>query len=359
MISRKAVGEYLSIAKSIKGSHLFFDMHTHPFEVIFRANDYHPHPDQNGLYTTGESEFSPPQISELISMANDNVRDVSGIFRRPAVSWKRLSSLYAHTGEVVFEAQMSLSWIDRILLLPVAPPEGSIDDQMPIIERMFQDREKYHFGWSVSNNIKNEDISESAMDAIDRFGIEAIKIHPGQMEIDPTSTSGKLRLEAILDTCNSLRLPLILHSGNSPLTRIPEAATFSTIDTFKDIHWDISAYPVVFAHAASYNCSIEEMKHHILPLLKKLMQQYHNLFIDISGLDISRLTQVFHYVPIERILFGSDSLYEAQWQVVVKLLYSLQQISSSLEEDFLNIISFNPLQYIFRQSTSEPEYLHA
>jgi len=349
-ICQEKVEKYLEIAKSLKDSNQFFDMHTHPFEVIFAHCAYKPHPDQNGVYTTGISDFWPPRITALIDKEEQDQSVYSESYQRPAISQMRLSSLYSHTGPRVFNSHMEISGIDRILLLPVAPRKGDVDGQMLAMEKMFPDRERFHFGWSVSNDLKNDEILKSAEKTVNRFNISAIKIHPSQTEIDLSSDPGKVRVECILNVCRKLQLSLILHSGRFPMARIPQAQEYSTIDVLMDLNWDLSPYPVVFAHSASFSCSGLEMEEHILPKLLKLISRYDNLFIDISELDIPQLSLLIERIPIDRILFGSDALYGTQWHVVVKLLCALEKVSSNLESDFLTIINHNPDKHIFKTS---------
>ena len=65
-ICQEKVEKYLEITKSLKDSHPFFDMHAHPFEVVFAHRAYKPHPDQNAVYSPRVSDFLPPRISPLI-----------------------------------------------------------------------------------------------------------------------------------------------------------------------------------------------------------------------------------------------------------------------------------------------------
>jgi len=64
--------------------------------------------------------------------------------------------------------------------------------------------------------------------------------------------------------------------------------------------------------------------------------------IDVSALDIEALTLVLKNIELERVLFGSDALYETQWFAVVKLLYVLSGMTADSEKDFIQIAAINP-----------------
>jgi hypothetical protein len=90
--------------------------------------------------------------------------------------------------------------------------------------------------------------------------------------------------------------------------------------------------------------------------------KYDHLFIDVSGVDTFGLKLILNTIPTERIIFGSDALYEHQWQRMVKLLYALDISSIDLEESFLMIVSQNPENHILKIRESEdkniPEVIH-
>ena len=79
-----------------------------------------------------------------------------------------------------------------------------------------------------------------------------------------------------------------------------------------------------------------------------LLLLHNNLMIDISALEIDALIAVLKNIDCDRILFGSDALYESQWSSIVKLLHALSKTTSHFEETFVQIACINPSRYIFR-----------
>jgi hypothetical protein len=287
IIGIEEVKRYLSMARSIKGSHHYYDMHVHPFEIVFKKGIYQENKQQSGVYSTGSSNFSPPQISEIQFEGRDDKAGTSGMLQRPAIFRMKFSAIYAHTGPEIFNAQMNLSTVDRILLLPVAPAEGNINPQLIDMQRIFGEDGRFFFGWSVSNDIKNSDIYKEACDAKNNYNICSIKQNLTQTGINIEEQDGNERLQSILETCNTLDLPLILHSGKSPLAKNPETSKYGEIEALEMYDWNSYSCPIVFAHSVAYGYSAEEIIGDIVPRLKKILTKYDNIVIDISGVDIN------------------------------------------------------------------------
>ena len=346
-LEAKESKKYLDIVKDIKNSHTLYDIHTHPMELIYRQGDYRAELGIEGVYTTTGSRWTIPQIKDAILRQNGNDKRIFNLFSQSDLFLKNLSKTYSHTGPTVFEMQMALSHIDKVLLLPVAPAVGSVDYQMDEMEKMFGRYQKFCFGWSVPNSVSNEAICASAEKAFHRFDIKAIKLHPNITKIDVNSKQGKDRVDRILNTCRELSLPLIVHGGMSHLAGKSETSAYSDINHLSRIDWSSSCSTVVIAHAGAYNCEYSEIENHILPALDRLLLAHENLMIDVSGLDIDALILVLRRINIDRILFGSDALYEPQWLAVVKLLIGLKTTMKNFEEAFIRITSINPAQSVF------------
>ena len=153
----------------------------------------------------------------------------------------------------------------------------------------------------------------------------------------------------ILESCKKTKLPLIIHGGKSPLIKKKKSWNYGVIENLVNVDWGISKYTVVISHAGSYGCDESELEISILPKLNKLLSKFDNLFIDTADLDIDVLIKILETIDKERIIFGSDALYELQWISIVKLVHALKTNWSKAEERFLKITSFNPIKYILRE----------
>ena len=350
MIKKDEAIRYLARAKEFKGSATLYDMHVHPSEVIFGECRYKQDSTTQGLYKTADYEFVSPRIEDAIVGRHPQERNIFKLITKPETIRANLLKLYSSTGSRVFNMHMELSGVDELLLLPVAPPSGEIDTQMLNMEEMFGNYERFSFGWSIPTSVQNEDILKSVTTALERFHIKAVKLNPSTTGIDLRSTNGKERLECILESCNESKLPVVIHGGRSPLAQNPDASTYCLISNLMEIDWSISNSPVVIAHAGAYACKYQETEEEVIPSLQKMISHHSNLMIDISGLNVRNLCLVLKNISHDRILFGSDALYEPQWLVVVKLLLALEETTEYLDKPFITITSINPRRFIFQNA---------
>jgi len=354
MISREEVKQYLTRVKELKSSYRLFDIHAHPFEIIFNQFHYRMKPDQGGLYSIDASPYQPPKLTALrLENAFRADSQTEGDLRG-GLSWIALREVYSHTGPKVFDDHMNLSGIDQVLLLPVASPGEATDQSMETLIEMFGPDGPFLFGCSIPNRIRHEDMSEFLKERIKRYGIEAVKLHPNITGIDLGTRQGKERVEGILKACGELELPLIIHGGRSPVVKNSKTSEYGMLRYFQDIDWKISPEAVVIAHAGGYGCSPGELEEEVLPILQRLLSRYPNLMIDLSGLEMNVLGLFFRKVDLGRILFGSDGLYTAPWAALVKIAHALLREGLNLEKGLIEIVSLNPSMFIFKRRSKKP-----
>lgn len=354
MISKEEVKQYLTRVKELKSSYRLFDIHAHPFEILFNQFHYRMSPDQKGLYSIDASPYQPPKLTalRLENAFGADSQTEGGL--RGGLSWIALREVYSHTGPKVFDDHMSLSGIDRVLLLPVASPGEATDQSMETMIEMFGPDGPFSFGCSIPNRIRREDMSEFLKERIKRYAIEAVKLHPNITGIDLGTRLGKERVEGILKACGELELPLIIHGGRSPVVRHSKTSEYGMIQYFQDIDWKISSETVVIAHAGGYGCGPSEMEEEVLPILRRLLSRHSNLMIDLSGLEMNVLGLMFRKIDSGRILFGSDGLYTAPWAALVKIAHALLRERLNLEKGLIEIVSLNPSLFIFKKRSKKP-----
>lgn len=348
MVKLKDIQNYLSIVQDLKTEYKFYDMHVHPFEIIYDAFKYEKYPSDDGLYCLSNQRYSEPVVGDMdllcehascnTKMQDSKLSNLIGLRR-----------IYCHIGPKIFEAHMKLSGIDEILLLPVAQSEEQIDFQMRGLKSIFGSKPNFRFGYSVPNSIQNCEIINYLKEKMKIHEIEAIKLHPNITEIDLGTTSGKERVENILAACGHFQLPLIIHGGRSPLLKNKEAFDYGHLKKFKDINWDITSAPVILAHGGLYGCDLQEADKEVLPLAKKFISKHANVFIDVAGLDFPVLINLIRQIDSSRIVLGSDSLYYHQWATVVKLIHALKQLRLEVEAGLINIMSTNPANILIKK----------
>ena len=345
MFDLKIAKNYLSFIENLKTSYNFYDMHVHPFEVITNQYGYTPNKNYRGLFSRGNARYIPPRFENIGVYNKIGEKEGQDIPQR--IKFLFIRNLYTHTGPRVFRDHMRLSGIKKVLLLPVAPVVGDMDSQMTEISSMFGGQERFLMGCSIPNTIENKDIERFAIRMIHQFDAKAIKLHPNVSEIDLGSQSGIRRVESILDACEGSGMPLVVHGGRSPVLKNPNASAYARIENLKNINWGISKKIVVIAHAGSYSCSLTEIEKDVIPRLNTMLSKYENIMIDISALEIDAVVAVFRNIDPQRILFGSDALYEPQWTSVVKVLCALSESGLKMEKTFIQIASTNPSKFLF------------
>ena len=348
MIKLKDIQKYLSIVHELKTEYRFYDMHVHPFEIIYDSFKYEKYPDDDGLYCLSNQKYSKPIVSNL-DLSCENASCNTKMQDSKLSNLIGLRRIYCHIGPKIFEAHMKLSGIDEILLLPVALSEEQIDCQMKGIKEIFGSKPNFRFGYSVPNSIQNSEIINYMKGKIKVHKIEAIKLHPNITEIDLGTTSGKERIENILAACSFFQLPLIIHGGRSPLLKNRETFDYGHLKKFKDINWNLTSAPVILAHGGLYGCDLQEVDKEVLPMAKKFISKYSNVFIDIAGLDFPVLINLIRQIDSSRIVLGSDSLYYDQWTTVVKLIHALKKLHLEVEAELINIMSTNPANILIKK----------
>jgi predicted TIM-barrel fold metal-dependent hydrolase len=347
---------YLAAVRGVPRPCPLMDIHAHPFELFFSSPDYTCVEPVPGLYATDGIPYRVPTVSDAASLDDELRRKAAALFTRPALARQTLARLYRHTGPHVFEAQMHLSGIDGVLLLPVAHSLAHMERQMAWMKAMFGGHgDRFLFGWCVPNDVPEKDIRESLDEAVRCHGIRAVKLHPNLCRIEPRTPSGRNRIEVILDACGRLGLPLVVHGGKSPLageSALPDCAVAEGLDC---INWSLSGSAVIIAHAGAYGSTPVEIEDRVLPRLLGMLERHSNLFADVSGLDTASLFQILSRVSPERLLFGSDMLYESQWATVVRLLHALHRMSSHPEEIFLRIAGENIWKHVLGEPVPQPK----
>ncbi|MBT8386432.1 MAG: amidohydrolase [Ignavibacteria bacterium] len=350
MLKHKEIIKHIEHLRQIKKNYKFYDCHVHPFDIIFKQPEYHRNSFKKGIYSTDDTEFEPPQLSD-ISLKNgiqeSGIKNFDLIYKLIMASGK---NKYRHIGPTVFTAHMDMSIIDEVLFLQVAPKKGDIEKEMQMMYEMYANDSRFNLSGCVPNRVENDDIYGYVKNMKSQYAIDALKLHPIITGIDLSAKRGKERVESMLSACHKLKLPLLVHGGTSFLYHNKPEAMFSRIENLETIDWGISNQTVIIAHAASYDCDLTEINEVILPKLKKLLDKYPNLVIDISALGFSALSAVLKKIDIERIIFGSDALYYNQWPAVLKLYHALTEITAHADDDFLKIINANLTHFLFKSN---------
>lgn len=342
----------LACARRLQDGSPWMDVHIHPFEVIFNSLRYGPDPSHGGVFGIDHMRYKPPSVTPL-RMESDagNVPDAVPHQDANRISALLYRKLYSHIGPGVLGDQMELSGIGKCLLLPVLQPESSGNEEMELVTGLYGGDDRFMIGYCIPNHVRPADIANDIRSAIARYGIKAIKLHPNLTGIDLGTSGGRERIEAVLQGCQDLSLPLVVHGGLSPVIKNPRARAYSSLSNLSLIDWGMTTRPVVFSHAGLMGASLQEIESDLMPAVKRILRAHSHVLIDISALDFSALCLVLKAVDPQRIVFGSDSFYFSQWGAIIKLFRALKRSFPSFEERFLRIVSLNAGRYLWGEKT--------
>lgn len=341
---------YLSLVREIRQTHLLYDMHVHPYEVLFDKFSYQACDCDSQVMTVGGRIYSAPSICnfkfpEIAEFDNDPKSQ-----RLQDISIMLLKKVYACVGEQVFADQMDLVGINKVLLLPIAAESCTaeqFDSRMRWVKQTYCNDDRFWSAGSVPQSVCAEELKSYIVDQKLVHRVKAIKCHPVVSGIDLSTAGKKEWLEALLEACGQSHLPLIIHGGrNNPYWGGPRG-NFGALENLSEINFSLSRSTVVLAHAGFHRCRVSDMEQHGLNLLQRILDHHPNVYVDISGLTLSQLQLVIRNVPPDRILFGSDALYSPQWEAVILTLHVLQKERLPLETTFIQYMSINPQKAIF------------
>jgi hypothetical protein len=342
-MDKYSVQKSIDALKELKGSNTFYDVHVHPYEVMFDSCKYSPSAASRGVYSSCATEYRPPELGDLNLGAPDFAKgkEVDKKLRAMA-SLLGARRSYSHTGPKVFGDQMNLCGIDKALMLPVMGKDEVGGGQLKAISEMFGGDERFLFGYCVPNDIQNDQVEKDVRHVVAEYDVRVLKIHPSVTGIDLGRREGIDRVEAILDAAGKCGLKTIIHGGMSPDCTDSQSVYHGTINNLQHIDWSITPETVVIAHGGCYGHSPDDACDNIIPGMVKLFKRHDNLSIDTSGVGFDVLCHLLKCFDLERILFGSDALYEKQWVAIVRLWQALQHSVKMHEDALFGIVSINP-----------------
>jgi predicted TIM-barrel fold metal-dependent hydrolase len=340
--------KYLSIVQSLRQSFRFYDMHVHPYEIMFDKFNYNYNPSRPEILSMSGTSYKTPSITNFNFPETYN----DPIFQEPSrlqnISLMQLRSTYNNVGEQVFIDQMDLGGIDKVLLLPVASDSGDIDSRMRWVKQFYTNEDRFQIGGSISGILCEDDLLPYVYAMKKKYDIKAMKCHPVVSGINLSVSDRKEWMEMLLVACHEMSLPLVLHTGRNTPYWGNERGNFGSLENLMTVNWSISKEPVVLAHAGFHRCSVSEVENILLPILHKMLAAHPNLYVDISCIGFETLKKVLCSVDIDRILFGSDALYVHQWAGVAMTMHAMSDLGMTLEESFVKIASINPCNIIFK-----------
>lgn len=352
-LDKAEVERYLTIIRAIGREHRLTDMHMHPFEVVFGAGRYVENRHTAGVWSTADLGYAPAAVGAMaLAPQTTPAHDL------PAAMQERLAMLglrrlYLHTGPRCFGDQLLLGGISRALLLPVTRPGTHAEKEMALLARIFGDDPRFLLGYSLPVETATPDIEEAVQRALRQWDIRAVKVHPCLSGINLCAADGRARLEAILAAAGQAGLPVIMHGGTYPNIVEPCAPCFGLLENVDRIDFNLTSQPVVIAHAGAFGLDRQQVESRLLPRLESLLRRYDHLSVDVSALSSEVIGLVLSRVAPERIVFGSDALYELPWKSLIRLFVALEKAAVGREEELLVRIAATNSDHILRKEIKE------
>ncbi len=165
--------------------------------------------------------------------------------------------------------------------------------------------------------------SREIQDAVSKFGIRGLKIHPYVAEMYPNDK----RAYPVYEEAQKLGIPILFHSGPGP---VGTAIKWAHPDYFDDVALDFPDLKIILAHFSGP----WHMDAHALAWRHK------NLYVDISFYPFSFLKslpwRLFEETISDKILFGTDypfNNYKQRLNEVDQLPISAETKAKILEEN--------------------------
>jgi predicted TIM-barrel fold metal-dependent hydrolase len=345
--------EYLAVVQSLRPYYKFYDTHVHPYEVLFDRFSYEDHYSRPGVLSLTGTSYQEPALKRFRFPEMGDFNDDPKSQRLQDISVMLLKKVYGNVGEQVFRDQMTLSGIDRSLLLPVASESCSPEQfmgRMRWVKKFYQDDERFWIAGSVPGSVEAISLIPYVRALKQDFGIKAVKCHPVVTGIDFGLEARQEWLEELLRACRESQLPLIIHSGRNNPYWGGKRGNFGALENLRNIDLSLSGEPVVLAHAGFHRCRIADIEPEGLRMLQSMLSAHPNLLVDISGLTFEPLKLVLRSLPAERILFGSDALYASQWEAVTMTMHALKEQGMPLEHNLIQFASINPRRTLFKDT---------
>lgn len=142
-------------------------------------------------------------------------------------------------------------------------------------------------------------------------GALGIKLHP-PMQLSKPNSEGYME---IYELCDHYRLPVLFHTGFSPLT--PRwTKKFTKPNDFKEPVRKFPDVTFIFGHAGGENTSRE---------MAQIANEHENVYMEIDGQPPLRLHEIIDIMGSDRILYGSDWPYYPMAMQLAKVLVATRK----------------------------------
>ena len=328
------------------------DTHVHPLDVMGVVH-----------YTDIKNEYAKMDYLIPSILEKFNYGETAKIGSRAFFKFfpKQVNNIIKTTYESIVERrildEMDIALIDTAVMLPVAPWLPS-----KIVAEKFSSTRLITLGSIDIHSIKLEEIDNFLKNLVEKYKIKGIKLHPNLQNFRPQPSHNPKdlgeKLHCLYKFAEKEHLYILFHGGISFYTdftdpkyqgNISRSRVNAVLKNFCDNNGKSELFknyniPIVIAHLGHYGIVNPDYK-----LINTIAKKFNNVYFDTAGVSPSFIKNVLNIIPSQKIIFGSDALYN-------RMSYNLAFLYSAVEdvkngENKENIIS-NILQRNFLSITS-------
>lgn len=354
MNKQKVVSILSKISEIKKNTGLqIIDTHVHSLDVMGVVH----YADIKNEYNTKKDYLTPGILEKLNYGKIATIGSKLSLKFSPEGVNNIIRKTYKEVAEKRILDEMDVSLVDRVVMLPVAPWLST-----KIVKERFLSERLITLGSVDIHNIKLEEIDSFLKNLVANYKIKGIKLHSNLQNFKPQPSHNKKdlaeKLHCLYKFAEREHLYLLFHGGVSFYTDftdikykgdISRSRTNGILKNFCDSHGKSELFenynvPIIIAHLGHYGIMSPDYK-----LIKTISKKFANVCFDTAGVSPAFLRNVLNSIPSEKIVFGSDALYN-------RMAYNLANVYLAAEgakngEKKENIIS-NIFQRNFLSITS-------
>lgn len=320
------------------------DCHVHPMDVM--GVHHHSNHKFYDLPNIDSKIFTEPSLIERFQLGGI-VNIIANYYCKifPDLVNDEISEKYSITSKKRILKEMDMSLIDEAILVPLEP----IINTEHIYSNFNHNR--FHLLGSIDvRGIQYEEISEKIHRYISDYNIIGLKLHPNLQDFFPIPSDNDVLIEKkltlIYKLCEDNNLFILFHAGTSFFTNDTDARYGQVVrsrskalltnyfyDKSKTIFDDFNV-SFILAHLGHYGVN----KFHEKEI--EILSKKKNIFFDTAGTSPKLIVKMMAIVGYEKIIFGSDAIYNKQLFSVISLCKAIWKIYGELPLEVVKAVFY-------------------
>jgi predicted TIM-barrel fold metal-dependent hydrolase len=332
------------------------DVHQHPYDVMgaVHPSEYKPEDE------VSTKKYWEKSILELFKYGKV-VTLVSPLYYKflPSSVQSIIRLTYEKAGEKRLLAEMDEASIDQAFLLPISP----WSDNEAILNTYQSDR--FYMLHSPDIHNKSKDTIVQELKKCRELGVIGLKMHPNLQCFYPQPSQNSSlemveKLRAIYQTAEEERLVVLFHGGKSFYTdqvnklyenvHTPRSRTHGVLENFanQDGYSEIFEnykFPVIIAHLGHFGTLSPNFE-----LMRRVVERYSQVYFDTSGCEPALIRGSLEAISSERIVFGTDGIYNREIFGIHFLLEAVESVSKEKKDVMMESILGNNIKIILENN---------